>query len=126
MENIRYGRPNASDEEVLQAASLAGLNNLIEQLPDGIMTSIGQRGAALSGGQRQRVALARALLMSPSVLILDESTSGIDMRLEEQIHQEIDTLFVGKTRIFISHRPSLHKKFDVVIDLNVHELERVR
>ncbi|WP_262137664.1 ABC transporter ATP-binding protein [Pseudomonas sp. Marseille-Q5117] len=126
LENIRYGRPNASDEEVLKAASLAGLDNLIEQLPNGIMTSIGQRGAALSGGQRQRVALARALLMSPSILILDESTSGIDMRLEEQIHQEIDTLFVGKTRIFISHRPSLHKKFDVVIDLNVHELERVK
>lgn len=123
MENIRYGRPNASDDEVLEAASLAGLDDVIEQFPEGIKTSIGQRGTALSGGQRQRVALARAVLMNPTILVLDESTSGIDRGMEERIHQKIDTLFVGKTRVFISHRPSLREHFDVVIDLNVQKLE---
>ena len=123
MENIRYGRPYATDEEVLHAACLAGLNELIEQLPDGANTFIGQRGAALSGGQRQRVMLARALLMSPSILVLDESTSGIDRLLEKRIHREIDTLFAGRTRIYISHHAEPSEHFDVVIDLNLHEQE---
>ncbi|NBA94795.1 ABC transporter ATP-binding protein [Pseudomonas sp. R5(2019)] len=124
MENIRYGRPHASDEEVLSAASLAGLDEVIRQLPQGAHTSVGQRGAALSGGQRQRVMLARALLMSPSILVLDESTSGVDRQLEAQIHREIDTLFAARTRIYISHRTALDEPFDLVIDLSAPEQER--
>lgn len=123
LENIRYGRPHASDQDVLGAARLAGLDTLIRQLPDGLQTTVGERGAALSGGQRQRVMLARALLMSPAIMVLDESTSGIDRALEAQIHHEIDTLFDGRTRIYISHHAVADERFDVVIDLNSHVME---
>lgn len=114
LENIRYGSPQASDEEVRAAAKAAGLDEFVGNLG----VDLGQRGARLSGGQRQRVALARAILLRPSILILDESTTGIEQQLEQQIYRQIDRLFAGRTRIFISHRPLSDERFDVVVALD--------
>lgn len=117
LENIRYGRPDANDDEVCRAAQLAGADEFIQRLPQGYATRLGQRGNSLSGGQRQRIALARALLLAPRVLILDESTSGVDGEQEARIHREIDQLFADRTRIFISHRPLPGADFDQVLEL---------
>ncbi|WP_172828657.1 ABC transporter ATP-binding protein [Halopseudomonas litoralis] len=114
LENIRYGCHQASDEEVLAAAKAAGLNEFAEDLE----VDVGQRGMRLSGGQRQRVALARAILLRPDILILDESTTGLELHLEQQIHQKIDLLFAGRTRIFISHRALSDERFDIVVALD--------
>jgi ATP-binding cassette subfamily B protein len=113
-DNIRYGRPDASVEEVQEAARLARVDEFAARLPQGLDTAVGQRGAALSGGQRQRIALARALLMHPRVLILDESTSGVDPGMDAEIRDAIDELFVGRTRIVVSHRPLPAAQFDLV------------
>lgn len=123
LENIRYGRPTATDEEVIAAARVAGVDAFSDQLEHGLRTQVGQRGSRLSGGQRQRVALARAILLDPVVLILDESTSGVDRAMEERILQEVDTLFGSRTRIYISHRPIAGARFDQVIDLDALVLE---
>ncbi|WXL26743.1 ABC transporter ATP-binding protein [Ectopseudomonas mendocina] len=125
LDNIRYGRPEASDEEVMKAARAAGVDEFAGSLEEGYQTRLGQRGTLLSGGQRQRVALARVLLMRPRVLVMDESTSGVDTRQEARIHREVDRLFAGQTRIFISHRPLSDEVFDVVIDLDIPQLEEV-
>lgn len=114
LENIRYGCPEASDEEVRAAALAAG----VDEFADNLSVDVGQRGTRLSGGQRQRVALARAILLRPSVLILDESTSGVDLQREQRIYREIDRLFAGRTRIFISHRPLGDERFDMVVALD--------
>lgn len=114
MENIRYGCPQADDEEVLAAVKAAGLDEFAADLE----VDVGQRGARLSGGQRQRVALARAILLRPDILILDESTTGVEPHLEQQIHQQIDQLFAARTRIFISHRPLSDEHFDIVMVLD--------
>ncbi|MCY1278800.1 putative multidrug export ATP-binding/permease protein [compost metagenome] len=123
LENIRYGRPDASDDEVLAIARMAGVNEFADSLPDGLLTQVGQRGGSLSGGQKQRIALARAILVEPKVLILDESTSGIDLAQESLIHREIDRLFAGRTRIIISHRPLPGAHFDLTIDLGEYTVE---
>jgi len=123
LENIRYGRPDASDDEVFRAAQLAGADEFIQRLPQGYATRLGQRGNSLSGGQRQRIALARALLLDPRVLILDESTSGVDSEQEARIHREIDLLFADRTRIFISHRPLAGAEFDRALELPAPTLE---
>ncbi len=113
-DNIRYGRPGASPEEVQAAARLARVDEFAAQLPQGLDTEVGERGAALSGGQRQRIALARAVLMHPRVLILDESTSGLDPGMDAEIRAAIDELFAGRTRIVVSHRPLPAAQFDLV------------
>ena len=117
LDNIRYGQPKASDDAVMEAARVAGVDEFVKTLPEGYQTPLGPRGIRLSGGQRQRVALARAILLQPSVLIFDESTTGIDTDQEARIHREIDRLFAGRTRIFISHRALGDEKFDIIIDI---------
>ncbi len=87
MENIRFGKPNATDAEVIEAAKSAMAHDFIQTFPDGYQTIVGERGAHLSGGEKQRVALARALIKNPTVLLLDEATSALD-RMNEQIVQE--------------------------------------
>ena len=104
--NIRYGRPDATDAEVEAAARAAEAHAFIEQLPAGYDTVVGERGLSLSGGQRQRVALARAILTDPRILLLDDATSSIDVKVEEEIHRALRTLMKGRTTIVIAHRRS--------------------
>ena len=105
-DNIRYGRLEASAEAVTVAARTAGLGGLIERLPDGLDTVVGERGFRLSGGEKQRVAIARAILKDPPVLILDEATSSLDSRLEREIREAMAELARGRTTIVIAHRLS--------------------
>jgi ATP-binding cassette subfamily B protein len=116
--NIAYGRPESTDEEVLAAARAAGADAFIAALPDTYETVVGERGYTLSGGQRQRIALARALLTNPRILILDDATSSIDVRTEEEIHHTLRTLMPGRTTILVAHRRSTLDLADriVVVD----------
>jgi ATP-binding cassette subfamily B protein len=104
--NVRYSVPNASNEEIVEACSRAGLDSLVEKLPQGIDTIVSERGASLSGGERQRIALARALLQKPVVLLLDEPTSAVDPEAELVLVGQIEHLFAGTTQLIVSHRPS--------------------
>ena len=106
MENIRYGRLDATDEEVIAAAKAANADKFIRELPDGYQTKIGERGLNLSGGQRQRMAIARAMLKNPQVLILDEATSALDTESEKIVQAALDDLMVGRTSFVIAHRLS--------------------
>ena len=106
MENIRYGRPDASDREVVEAAVRARIHDDIMQMPDGYDTFVGERGVVLSGGQKQRVSIARVFLKNPPILILDEATSALDSVTERQIQDSLDALSQGKTCIVIAHRLS--------------------
>jgi ATP-binding cassette, subfamily B, bacterial len=103
-ENIRFGRPDASDEEVRSAARLAVADHFISELPQGYDTFLGERGTRLSGGQRQRIAIARAILKNPPILLLDEATSSLDAENEQQVQHAIDHLMQGRTTIIIAHR----------------------
>ena len=104
--NIAYGRPDATDEDVRRAADVAGASVFIDALPDGYDTMVGERGLTLSGGQRQRIAIARAVLTDPRVLVLDDATSSIDARTEEQIHATLREIMEHRTTILIAHRRS--------------------
>ncbi|HEY4514834.1 MAG TPA: ABC transporter ATP-binding protein [Candidatus Paceibacterota bacterium] len=115
MENIRYGREGASDEEVIQAAHLAHCDEFIDALPLKYETKVGERGIKLSGGERQRVAIARAILKNAPVLILDEATSSLDSHSESLIQDALNTLMQGKTTIVIAHRLSTISKMDRII-----------
>lgn len=115
-DNIRYGRPGASDDEVSAAAAAAGVDAFAARLPDGLLTRVGPRGASLSGGERQRVALARALLMQPAILVIDEGTSSLDGALEARALAAVDAMLPGATRIVVSHRALDPAHFDRVID----------
>ncbi|MCH5373481.1 MAG: ATP-binding cassette domain-containing protein, partial [Planctomycetes bacterium] len=107
MNNIRYGKPDATDEEVIEAAKHAQAHEFIEnRLENGYQTIVGERGESLSGGQRQRIALARILLRDPEILILDEATSEIDPESEKVMHQVLDQFLQGRTTIMITHRVS--------------------
>lgn len=106
MENIRYGRLDASDEEVVEAARAANAEEFIRELPEGYETRLGERGLNLSGGQRQRLAIARAILKNPRVLILDEATSALDTESEKIVQDALDKLMVGRTSFVIAHRLS--------------------
>ncbi len=106
MENIRYGRLEATDEDVIEAAKAANAEEFIKELPEGYDTKLGERGLNLSGGQRQRLAIARAILKNPRVLILDEATSALDTESEKIVQDALDNLMVGRTSFVIAHRLS--------------------
>ncbi len=105
-DNIAYGRPDASDDDVRAAARAAGAEEFIDALPEGFDSEVGERGYTLSGGQRQRVAIARTLLDDPAILILDDATSAIDVQVEEEIHAALRVLMEGRTTLVIAHRLS--------------------
>jgi ATP-binding cassette subfamily B protein len=113
-ENILYGRPNASEEEIRMAASQANALEFIESFPDGLETIVGERGIKLSGGQRQRVAIARAILRDPKILILDEATSSLDAESEKLVQDALDKLMHGRTSIIIAHRLSTIRDVDQI------------
>ena len=113
-ENIRYGRPDATDEEIVQAAVRSEIHNEIMEMPDGYDSYIGERGVMLSGGQKQRLSIARVFLKNPKILILDEATSALDTVTEQRIQASLDQLSQGRTTIIIAHRLSTIKNADVI------------
>jgi ATP-binding cassette, subfamily B, bacterial len=116
-DNIAYARPDVSDEEILAAARRAGLSELVDELPDGLDTLVGERGLTLSGGQRQRVAIARALLAEPRILILDDATSSVDATTENRIKEALREVMEGRTTFVIAHRLSTIALADEVVVL---------
>ena len=125
MENIRYGRPDATDREVVEAAIRARIHEDILQMPDGYQTNVGERGVVLSGGQKQRISIARVFLKNPPILILDEATSALDSVTEKQIQESLDVLSKGKTCLVIAHRLSTVRDADriAVVD-GMHIIEQ--
>jgi ATP-binding cassette subfamily B protein len=122
IDNIRYGRPDASDQEVLEAAIAARCGDFIEALPNGLETIVGERGAKLSGGERQRIAIARAFLRDAPLLLLDEATSALDGDSEEAIREALGRLMQGRTVMAIAHRLSTVRNFDRVIVLQAGQV----
>jgi ATP-binding cassette subfamily B protein len=114
-DNIAYGRPDATDDEVREAAIAAQAHEFIERLPEGYDSIVGERGYTLSGGQRQRIAIARTLLVNPRMLVLDDATSAIDVRVEAEIHDALKTLLTGRSTIVIAHRLSTIALADRVV-----------
>jgi ABC-type multidrug transport system fused ATPase/permease subunit len=121
-ENIAYARPGATDEEIREAAERAGLGELLEELPEGLDTLVGERGLTLSGGQRQRVAIARALLAEPRILILDDATSSVDATTESRIKSALAEVMDGRTTFVIAHRLSTIALADEVVVLEDGEI----
>jgi ATP-binding cassette subfamily B protein len=115
MENIRYGRPQASDAEVLAAAQAAHADGFLRELPQGYDTFLGERGVRLSGGQRQRLAIARAMLKNAPLLLLDEATSALDAHSEQAVQAALEAAMVGRTTIVIAHRLATVQKADVIV-----------
>ncbi len=121
-ENIAYGRPDASDEDIMAAARAAAAHDFIEAFPQGYDTPVGERGATLSGGQKQRVAIARALLLDPHILILDDSTSSVDLNTEYEIQKALDSLMKGRTSFVIAQRISTVVNADLILILDKGEI----
>jgi ATP-binding cassette subfamily B protein len=117
-ENIAYGKPGATQNEIIKAAKRANAHDFISKLPDGYDTLVGERGVKLSGGQKQRVAIARAMLKNAPVLLLDEATSALDSESEQLIQDALWKLMEGKTAIVIAHRLSTIQKMDRIIVLD--------
>lgn len=118
MENIKYGKPDASIEEVKEAARLSNSLEFIESFPDQFETIVGERGIKLSGGQRQRIAIARAILKNPKILILDEATSSLDAESEKLVQEALENLMVGRTSIIIAHRLATIREVDCIYVLD--------
>jgi len=121
-ENVLFGRPGATEEEMVAAAKIANAHEFISELPDGYDTVIGERGVKLSGGQRQRIAIARAILKDAPILILDEATSSVDAETEALIQQALERLMVGRTTIVIAHRLSTIRSADMICVLEGSEI----
>ena len=117
MENIRYGRSGASDDDVIAAARMAAAHEFIERLPEGYKSFLGERGVRLSGGQRQRIAIARALLKNPPLLLLDEATSALDAESERLVQSALEAAMVGRTTLVIAHRLATVQKADHIVVL---------
>lgn len=124
-DNVRYGRPDATDEQVERAARLAHAHDFISEMPRAYDTPVGERGAALSGGQRQRVALARALLLEPPVLLLDEATSALDAHAEARVQAALDEARKGRTVLLVAHRLSTVKDADIIVVMHHGEIVEV-
>lgn len=118
MENIRYGKHDASDDDVIKAAKMAAAHDFIQQLPDGYQSFLGERGVRLSGGQKQRIAIARALLKNPRLMLLDEATSALDAESERLVQQALETAMRGRTTFIIAHRLATVKRADRIIVLD--------
>ncbi|MCL4747911.1 MAG: ATP-binding cassette domain-containing protein, partial [Burkholderiaceae bacterium] len=117
LENIRYGRLDASDDEVIEAARAAHADEFVRRLPEGYRTYVGERGVRLSGGQRQRIAIARALLKNPPLLLLDEATSALDAESEQHVQQALEEAMHGRTTLVIAHRLATVAHADRIIVL---------
>jgi ATP-binding cassette subfamily B protein len=115
MDNIRYGRADASDAEVIAAAKMAAAHEFIEKLPEGYQSFLGERGVRLSGGQRQRIAIARALLKNPPLLLLDEATSALDAESERLVQGALEVAMQDRTTLIIAHRLATVQRADKII-----------
>jgi len=122
LENIRYGRPDASDEEVRAAAKAAFADTFISALPEGYNTFLGERGVRLSGGQRQRIAIARAMLKNPPLLLLDEATSALDAESERVVQDALESAMRNRTTLVIAHRLATVQKADLIVVLDHGQL----
>jgi len=122
-ENIGYGAPGATKEEIIEASKIARANDFIDELPEGYETQVGERGLRLSGGQKQRVSIARAVLRDKPILILDEATAAVDVETERQIRDAMDDVMQGRTTVIIAHRLSTIKKADKIIVLKDGRIE---
>jgi ATP-binding cassette subfamily B protein len=121
-ENIAFGRPDATDEDIFAAAKAAAAHDFIVSFPEGYDTPVGERGSTLSGGQKQRVAIARALLLDPHILILDDSTSSVDLNTEYEIQKALDRLMEGRTSFVIAQRISTVLNADEILVLDKGEI----
>ena len=117
-DNIAYGKANATEMEILEAAKKANALDFINSFPDKFDTLVGERGIQLSGGQRQRVAIARAVLKNPSILILDEATSSLDSESEHLVQEALDKLMIGRTSLVIAHRLATIRNADKIVVLH--------
>jgi ATP-binding cassette, subfamily B, bacterial MsbA len=117
-DNIRYGRLDATEEEIRAAARAANADDFVTALPDGYDTVVGDRGSRLSGGQRQRVAIARAILKDPPILLLDEATSSLDNESERLVQEALERLMVGRTTVIVAHRLSTIRAADRIAVLD--------
>jgi ABC-type multidrug transport system fused ATPase/permease subunit len=124
-ENIAYGKPGASDEEIISAAKKANAYDFIQSFPEQMNTLVGERGIQLSGGQRQRIAIARAVLKDPLILILDEATSSLDSESEQLVQQALDQLMVGRTSVVIAHRFATIRNADKIVVLQKGEIKEM-
>ena len=122
-ENIAYGKVDATDEEIINAARLAGAHDFISELPDGYDTYVGERGVKLSGGQKQRISIARLFLKNPPILILDEATSALDNESEKLVQDSLEKLAKGRTTFTIAHRLTTIKNADRILVLTENGIE---
>ena len=117
-ENLRFAKPDATDEEIDEAARAARIHHVIEALPEGYDTVVGERGYRFSGGEKQRIAIARTILRNPPILVLDEATSSLDTETERLVQEALDRLSAGRTTIAIAHRLSTVRDADQIIVLD--------
>lgn len=118
MDNIRYGRENAADEEIFAASRAAHAHDFISVLPDGYQTVVGEKGVNFSGGQRQRLAIARAIIKNPRILLLDEATSSLDTESERLVQEALERLMEGRTTFVVAHRLTTIQRADRILVLN--------